>query len=89
MEHYLLSVANIQNSLSFVNFEADWHVDLPLGGLLADISDHHGLLGLVFDGDESKVELVWEVEHCTAASGPNGHYEFLSFCHNHQIVGII
>ena len=61
MENNLLGLSNIKNSLVFVNFEAGWHVDLPLGGLLADVSDHNRLLGLIFDGDKAKVKLVGEV----------------------------
>jgi len=62
---------------------------MPLGGLFTNVTNHDGLLSCVLDGDGSKIDGVWEVEQGTAADGTNWYYEFLSFCHNGQIIRVV
>ena len=49
VEYYLSYLADFENSFTLTYFEAVWDSDLPLGGLLSNVSDHDGLLSLELD----------------------------------------
>ena len=89
VEHDLGDLAHLEDALALADLEVGGHRDLPLCGLLADVADDDGLLGLVLDGHQAEVQLVGEVKHGTAATGSNGHYELLALSHNHQIIAVV
>ena len=89
VENHLSNLAYLQDALALVDSVVRRHCYLPFGGLLADVTDNDWLLGLVLDGDQAKVKLVGEVKHGAAATCSNWHYKLLSFCHNHEIVGVV
>ena len=65
------------------------HRYLPLGGLLTDVADNYWLLSLELYWNESKVKLVWEVEHGAATTGADRDDELLALCHDHEVVGVV
>ena len=69
--------------------EGGRHANPPLGGLLTNVADDDGLFSFVLDGNEAKVQLVWEVEHGSAATCADGHYELLTLGHHHQVIGVV
>ena len=86
VEHDLRYFTHLKNALALADAEIGRDRDLPLGGLLTDVTDDDGLLGLILDGDQAEVELVGEVKHGAAATSPDRHDKLFALRHNHKII---
>ena len=88
-EDNLRDLSYLQDALALADAEIVWHCNLPLGGLLADVADDDGLLGLILDGNEAKVKLVGEVKHCATTTSADGHNELFALSHDHQVIRVV
>ena len=82
-EHKLFCLAYFKYALVFVYSKSVRRLHMPLGGLFSNVSYHDRFFGCVLDWNESKIELIGEVEHGPATDCPDWHDELLAFSHDH------
>ena len=89
VEDQLLNLSNLKDAFGLADWETWWSLYLPLGGLLADVSEDDRFFVVVLYGHQTEVKLVWEVEDRSAAHRANGHNELLTLRDHHQIVRVV
>ena len=85
----LFRFSDLQNSFVLAKFEALWDLNLPLGGFLADVSNHDWFLGVVLDWNLSEIQNIWEVDHSSASNCSNWNDELFSLGEYIEIVRVI
>jgi hypothetical protein len=82
-------LADFEDAFVLADAEVVRHGNLPLGGLLTDVSDDDWLLSLVLDRHKAEVKLVGEVQHGAATPGPDRNDELLALGHHHQVISVV
>lgn len=85
----LLGLAYLKDAFIFVEPEVRRHSDVPLGGLLSDVSNHDGFFSFELDRDEAEIQLIWEIQHGAAAACADGNDELFTFSDDSEVVGIV
>lgn len=89
VEDKLLNLADFEDAFTLVDLEARGHIDLPLCGTLANVSENDGFFIVEFNGYEAEVQDVGEVKDSAAALGADGDDELLAFGDDHEVVSVV
>lgn len=89
VEDKLLNFADFEDAFAFVDLEARGHIDLPLCGALADVSENDGFFIVEFNGHEAEVQDVGEVKDSAAALSADRDDELLALGDDHEVVSVV